>query len=72
MNKLVLYNDNVNSFDTVIDSLIEVLGYNIFQAEQCAIIVHHTGKCEIRAGENESLIDYHLKLKKIGLKVKIV
>ncbi len=72
MNKLVLYNDDVNSFDNVIDSLVDVLDYNIFQAEQCAIIVHHSGKCELKTSDREDLKPYHLKLKGRGLKVKIV
>jgi len=54
--KLILLNDNVNSFDGVILALMEVCGYNIYQAEQCALIVHNTGKCIIKEGFIESWI----------------
>ena len=47
---LVLYNDEVNSFDHVIKSLVEVCGHDPVQAEQCAVIVHFKGSCELKSG----------------------
>ena len=47
---LVLHNDDVNSFDFVIETLIDVCDHNPLQAEQCAFIVHHNGKCGIKKG----------------------
>ena len=47
---LVLYNDEVNSFDFVIDSLIEVCRHGRVQAEQCTYIVHYKGKCSVKGG----------------------
>ena len=41
---LILYNDDVNTFDHVIDTLVEVCHHTFEQAEQCAIIVHFKGK----------------------------
>ena len=70
--KLILYNDNVNSFDNVIDSLMKICGYNIYQAEQCALIVHNTGKCVLKKGRVEKLEEYMLKLQSRRLKIKIV
>lgn len=70
--KLILYNDDVNSFDNVIASLIKVCGYNIYQAEQCALIVHNTGKCVLREGEIDDLNEWMLKLRSRRLKIKIV
>lgn len=70
--KLILYNDNVNSFDSVIDSLMQILGYNIYQAEQCALIVHNTGKCMLKEGSIEELEVFMLKLQSRRLKIKIV
>ena len=72
MKKIVLLNDDVNSFEGVIESLVKVCNHNRFQAEQCAIIVHHSGKCELKTSDKEDLKPYHLKLKNRGLKVKIV
>ncbi len=71
MNKLVLYNDDVNSFDTVILSLMEVLSHNIYQAEQCAVIVHKVGKCDIKVGNTKELQKYKSELINRGLKIKI-
>ncbi len=52
---LILHNDDVNTFEFVIDTLIEVCGQNPLQAEQCAFIVHHTGKCGVKKGSFEDL-----------------
>ncbi len=48
--KLVLHNDNYNTFDWVIETLIEVCQHDEIQAEQCALIVHHKGKCAVSHG----------------------
>ena len=69
---LILYNDNVNSFEWVIESLIEVCNHNVFQAEQCALLVHKTGKCNIKTGNKLELVSYRKELNKRGLKIKIV
>lgn len=53
--KIVLYNDEVNTFDFVIDSLIKVCNHEPIQAEQCTILVHFKGKCEVKNGEYEVL-----------------
>ena len=47
---LIVYNDDVNTFDHVIDSLIKVCGHDILQAEQCTWIIHYNGKCQVKAG----------------------
>ena len=47
---LVLYNDDVNTFNHVIKSLVEICGHDPVQAEQCAIIVHFKGSCEVKSG----------------------
>ena len=52
---LVLFNDHVNSFDWVIQSLIEVCNHDYAQAEQCAIIAHHKGKYGVKAGSFKEL-----------------
>ncbi len=53
--KIVLYNDEVNTFDFVIDSLIKVCNHEPIQAEQCTILVHFKGRCEVKNGEYEIL-----------------
>jgi ATP-dependent Clp protease adaptor protein ClpS len=47
---LILYNDEINTFDHVIKSLVEVCGHDSVQAEQCALIVHLKGSCEVKSG----------------------
>lgn len=69
--QLVLLNDDVNSFEDVMDSLCEVLGHNIYQAEQCATIVHNNGECVIYYGDKEDLEFYQKVLESDGLNVKV-
>ncbi len=52
---LVLFNDDVNTFDWVIKSLIEVCAHEPEQAEQCAMIAHMKGKCAVKSGGFEEL-----------------
>jgi ATP-dependent Clp protease adaptor protein ClpS len=52
---LILFNDEVNTFDFVIESLITVCGHEPLQAEQCTIIVHFKGKCAVKNGSFEKL-----------------
>lgn len=47
---LMLYNDDVNSYDYIIESLIEVCRHDPIQAEQCTFIAHHKGKCDVKRG----------------------
>ena len=52
---IVLYNDDFNSFNHVIESLMKHCGHDAIRAEQCATIVHHRGKCSVKSGLPESL-----------------
>jgi ATP-dependent Clp protease adaptor protein ClpS len=52
---LILHNDDVHSFDYVIDALIEVCEHDYEQALQCTLITHHTGSCDIRKGTLRAL-----------------
>jgi ATP-dependent Clp protease adaptor protein ClpS len=52
---LVLFDDNVNTFDHVIDLLVKVCKHDSVQAEQCAILVHHKGKCIVKNGPYKDL-----------------
>jgi len=51
--RLVLHNDDLNTFDWVIESLVEICNHSSVQAEQCAYIVHYKGKCAVRQGAEE-------------------
>ena len=52
---LVLHNDDVHSFDYVIEALMEICEHDYDQAAQCTFIVHYKGKCDIRKGSFEQL-----------------
>lgn len=64
---LILHNDDLNTFDFVIDSLMEVCEHDEIQAEQCALITHHKGKCDVKKGEVETLEVMKDSLKDKGL-----
>ncbi|MEZ5196253.1 MAG: ATP-dependent Clp protease adaptor ClpS [Bacteroidales bacterium] len=50
LKELILFNDDVNTFDFVIETLIDVCGHDALQAEQCALVAHHNGKCAVLSG----------------------
>ena len=52
---LVVWNDEVNTFDWVIETLIKVCGHSTEQAEQCAIIIDSKGKYSVKEGSYEIL-----------------
>lgn len=54
-NALILYNDDVNTFDFVTESLIKVCKHDAIQAEQCTYLVHYTGKCVVKNGTYKAL-----------------
>lgn len=70
--EIVLFNDEVNTFDFVIDSLIEVCDHTLEQAEQCTILVHYKGKCTVKTGEYNDLKPRCLRLLSKGLSAEIV
>ena len=70
-NEIVLYNDDVNTFDHVIESLVDVCKHQLLQAEQCATLVHYTGKCVVKNGEYEALEPLCTALLDRGLSAKI-
>ncbi len=53
--QLVLHNDDIHTFDYVIESLINVCQMDITQAEQCTYLVHYKGKCDIKRGSYDEL-----------------
>ncbi|CAM1342082.1 ATP-dependent Clp protease adaptor protein ClpS [Tenacibaculum lutimaris] len=70
--EIVLYNDDVNTFDFVIDSLVTVCDHTLEQAEQCTILVHYKGKCAVKTGEYKDLEPRCSKLLELGLSAEIV
>jgi ATP-dependent Clp protease adaptor protein ClpS len=52
---LIVWNDDVNTFEWVIETLIEVCGHTEEQAEQCAYVIHFQGKYAVKQGSYEEL-----------------
>lgn len=50
LNDLVVFNDDINTFDHVINTLVKVCKHTAEQAEQCALIIHYRGKCAVKTG----------------------
>ena len=71
-NEIVLHNDDVNTFDHVIDSLIHACDHTPEQAEQCSIIVHYKGKCTVKTGAYDDLEPRCTLLLNAGLSAEIV
>ena len=70
--EIVLFNDDINTFDFVIDSLIDVCDHTLEQAEQCTILVHYKGKCSVKSGEYTELKPRCSRLLSLGLSAKII
>ncbi|MCF8298529.1 MAG: ATP-dependent Clp protease adaptor ClpS [Saprospiraceae bacterium] len=68
---VILFNDDFNTFDFVIESLVEVCGHNPEQAEQCALIVHFNGKCAIKSGSYSDMKPIYRELLNRQLTVEI-
>ena len=71
-NEIVLFNDEVNTFDHVIETLIAVCEHTPEQAEQCALIVHYNGKCTVKTGDYNDLEPRCSRLLQAGLSAEIV
>ncbi|MEH6679164.1 MAG: ATP-dependent Clp protease adaptor ClpS [Sediminicola sp.] len=71
-NEIILFNDEVNTFDHVIETLVQVCDHTAEQAEQCSLIVHYNGKCTVKTGEFSDLKPRCSKLLQAGLNAEIV
>jgi len=69
---LMLYNDEENTFDHVIDCLIEVCKHDVIQAEQITHIVHFNGKCDAKRGNKEKLLPMCSELLRRGLTAEVI
>ena len=70
--QIVLFNDDVNTFDHVVETLIRVCNHTPEQAEQCSIIVHYKGKCAVKTGSYEELKPRCTQLLQADLSAEIV
>ena len=70
--EIILYNDDVNTFDHVINTLIFACDHEENQAHQCALLVHYKGKCSVKSGDYKDLEPRCSKLLQAGLSAEIV
>ena len=71
-NEIIVYNDDVNTFDHVIDTLMRVCEHTPEQAEQCSLIVHYNGKCTVKTGSLAKLKPQCTGLLEAGLSAEII
>lgn len=70
--QIILYNDDVNTFEFVINSLIKICKHDAIQAEQCTYLVHYKGKCSVKKGTYEELEPMCTALLEKGLTAEII
>ena len=68
---LIVFNDDFNTFDHVIDTLIKVCKHDPNQAEQCTYIIHYKGKCVVRNGSYNKLRPMREGISSAGIKATI-
>lgn len=68
---LVIYNDDFNTFEHVIETLVRVCKHTLEQAEQCAWIIHYKGKCSVKNGQYQILVPMKNAICEAGIDAKI-
>ncbi|MES2796963.1 MAG: ATP-dependent Clp protease adaptor ClpS [Bacteroidota bacterium] len=69
---LVVFNDEVNTFDFVISTLIDVCLHTAEQAEQCTMIIHYKGKCTVKKGDFNELVPMRNAICNRGISAELV
>ncbi|MEZ0538569.1 ATP-dependent Clp protease adaptor ClpS [Fibrella arboris] len=69
---LVVFNDEVNTFEYVIDTLIEVCDHSPEQAEQCTLLIHYKGKCTVKNGGFEELVPLRNEICRRGISAEVL
>lgn len=69
---LIVFNDNFNTFEHVIETLIRVCKHSTEQAEQCTLLIHHKGKCTVRTGSFDELNPMREAICEAGIDAKIL
>ncbi len=71
INDLIIYNDDVNTFEHVINTLVRVCKHTAEQAEQCTLLVHYKGKCAVKKGSYLELIPFRQGMVDAGISAEI-
>jgi ATP-dependent Clp protease adaptor protein ClpS len=70
--EIIVYNDEVNTFDHVIETLIKTCDHDVIQAEQCTLLIHYKGKCAVKSGGFDDLKPRCTEILKAGINAEIV
>lgn len=69
--ELILFNDDINTFDYVMDTLMDVCDHSAIQAEQCTMIAHYNGKCGVKSGSLEEMLEMCMVLLDRNLQAEV-
>jgi ATP-dependent Clp protease adaptor protein ClpS len=69
---LMVFNDEVNTFEFVIDTLIDVCEHTPEQAEQCTLLIHYKGKCSVKNGSWEELVPMRNEICRRGISAEVL
>ena len=69
---LVVFNDDYNTFEHVIETLIRVCRHSVEQAEQCTLIIHHRGKCSVKKGPITKLKPMKEAICDVGIDARVL
>jgi ATP-dependent Clp protease adaptor protein ClpS len=72
VNDLVVFNDDVNTFEYVIDTLVKICEHSLEQAEQCTLIIHYKGKCTVKTGSFNDLKPMRQAICDRGISAEII
>lgn len=72
VHNLIVFNDDVNTFEYVIDTLMEVCEHTPEQAEQCTLLIHYKGKCTVKNGSWEELVPMRNEICRRGLSAEVL
>ena len=72
VHNLIVFNDDVNTFDFVINTLMEVCEHTPEQAEQCTLLIHYKGKCTVKNGSWEELVPMRNEICRRGLSAEVL
>jgi ATP-dependent Clp protease adaptor protein ClpS len=69
---LVVFNDEVNTFEHVIATLIDICGHETYQAEQCTWLIHYKGKCAVKTGSFDELASMRNAICNRGISAEVL
>ncbi|PRY34472.1 ATP-dependent Clp protease adaptor protein ClpS [Spirosoma oryzae] len=72
VHNLVVFNDDVNTFDHVIDTLMDVCAHTPEQAEQCTLLIHYKGKCTVKNGSWDELVPMRNEICRRGISAEVL